>query len=286
MIQQSVSRWRAQVTIETAEERLRKLDNLKFPVPNDKIENTISSAFAHGCRRLDLFFMVGIPHQTYDDVMATVPYCEHLIKKFGPDGRIGFFISPMGPFLDPGSPAFEDPKFGYRHFYRTLEEHRQALLMHSWKSVLSYETDAMSRDQILAATYDVAESLNELKLRHGLIDQSTFDQVKYHQDAARKTMVLIDQAMRLPESEQRSAIEKLRKQISESNVDSMFTKEELNWKGDASLKLTPSFLRILPEGFAEEMVHGLHRLIGAYDTSIYSGARVAPVDASVRPQLS
>jgi hypothetical protein len=230
--------------------------------------------------------MVGIPHQTYEDVMATVPYCEHLIRRFGPDGRIGFFISPMGPFLDPGSAAFEDPRFGYRHFYRTLEEHRQALLKHTWKSILSYETDAMSREKILAATYDVAEALNELKLRYGLIDQATFDQVKYHQDAARRTMVLIDQAMRLPEHEQRSAMERLRKDINEANVDSMFTKEELNWKGDASLKLTPSFLRILPEGLMEEVAHGVHRLIGAYDTSVYAGERVAAVDVGARSQPS
>jgi len=216
--------------------------------------------------------------------MATIPYCEQLIKRFGPDGRIGFFISPMGPFLDPGSPAFEDPKFGYRHFYRTLEEHRQALLKHTWKSILSYETDAMSREQILAATYDVAEAMNDLKLRYGLIDQATFDQVKFHQDAARKTMVLIDQAMRLPEPEQHSALERLRKDIKAANADSMFTKEELNWKGDASLKLSPSFLRILPEGFMEEVVHGFHRLIGAYDTSVYSGPRVVPLGSQM-PQL-
>jgi B12-binding domain/radical SAM domain protein len=275
MIQRSVARWRVQITIETDDERLRKLDNLKFPVPNEKIEGTIESALAHGCRRLDLFFMVGIPHQTYEDVMATVPYCEQLMKRFGDDNRLGFFVSPMGPFLDPGSPAFEDPKFGYRHFYRTLEEHRQALLTHTWKSILSYETDAMSREQILAASYDVAEALNELKLRHGLIDKTTFDQVKSHQVAARRAMVLIEQAMRLPEDERQNAMERIRKDINEANVDSMFSKDELHWKGDASLRLSPSFLKVLPEGLMEEVVHGIHRLIGAYDTSVYPGPRVA-----------
>ncbi len=282
MVHRSVAKWRVQVTIETADEKLRKLDSLKFPVPNDKIEGTIESAFAHGCRRLDLFFMVGIPHQTYDDVMATVPYCEHLMERFGADKRLGFFISPMGPFLDPGSAAFEDPRFGYRHIYRTLEEHRQALLKHTWGSILSYETDAMSREQILAASYDVAEGLNELKLRHGLIDESTFSQVKSHQEAARRTMMLIEQAMRLPEVERRSAMERLRKDIDESNADSMFSKDELRLRGDANLRLTLSFLRVLPEGLVEEFVHGLHRLIGMYDTSVYGGARMTPQDFGTR----
>lgn len=283
MVQRSVSKWTVEVTIETADERLRKLDNLKFPVPNEKIEGTIASALSRGCRRLDLFFMIGIPHQTYDDVMATVPYCEHLIDRFGPDNRLGFFVSPMGPFLDPGSAAFESPKFGYRRFYRTLEEHRQALLKHTWKSILSYETDAMTREQILTASYDVAAALNELKLRHGLIDEATYSRVKSHQEAARKTMVLIEQAMRLPEREQRSAMELLRKGIRESNVDSMFSKEELNWNEDAGLRLTLSFLRVLPEGLMEEVVHGVHRLIGMYDTAVYTGARLPAVDLEMPP---
>ena len=100
----SVEKWSIEVTIETPEERLRKIDSLKFPVPNSKVEDTIASALSHGCRKLDLFFMVGIPHQTYGDAMATVKYCEHLIDRFGADKRLQFFISPMGPFLDPGRP--------------------------------------------------------------------------------------------------------------------------------------------------------------------------------------
>ena len=120
--------------------------------------------------------MVGIPHQTYESAMDTVAYCEHLIERFNADPRLQFFVSPMGPFLDPGCGAFEDPKYGYRHFYRTLEEHRRALLQPSWKSILSYETDAMTRSEIIAASYDVAAALNELKLDHGLITEGVLPQ--------------------------------------------------------------------------------------------------------------
>ena len=44
MIQESVRKWSLEITIETADENLRKLDTLKFPVPNSKIEDTIASA--------------------------------------------------------------------------------------------------------------------------------------------------------------------------------------------------------------------------------------------------
>src|SRR5208283_4433467 len=50
MIQESVSKWSIEVTIETADEKLRKRDTLKFPVSNAKVEDTIASALSHVCR--------------------------------------------------------------------------------------------------------------------------------------------------------------------------------------------------------------------------------------------
>ena len=79
------------------------------------------------------------------------------------DGRLHPFVAPLGPFLDPGCRAFEQTDFGYTSFCRTLEDHRQAFLHNGWHKILSYETNAMTRDEIVRATYDVAERLNELK---------------------------------------------------------------------------------------------------------------------------
>ncbi|MDA4133911.1 MAG: hypothetical protein OK454_12435, partial [Thaumarchaeota archaeon] len=218
MVKDSVRRWSIEVTIETPEERLRKLDCLKFPVPNSRIEETISSALSHGCDKLDMFFMVGIPHQTYADVMATIPYCEHLIERFDEDTRLQFFISPMGPFLDPGCGAFEDPKYGYKHFYRTLEEHRQALLQPTWKSILSYETDAMTRQQIIDASYDVASGMNELKRKYGLIDPETYEHVRDHQTAAREAMEGIEAALLLPEAQRQEFMKGVESQFNGSEI--------------------------------------------------------------------
>ncbi len=276
MIQESVSKWSIEVTIETADEKLRKRDTLKFPVSNAKIEETIASALSHVCRRLDLFFMVGIPHQTYEDVMNTVPYCEHLINRFNSDPRLQFFISPMGPFLDPASGAFEDPKFGYKHFYRTLEEHRQALLQPTWKSILSYETDAMSRDEIIAASYDAAARLNDLKFRYGLIDSVTHEVVKSHQRAAKVAIAEIDQALLLPEGQRHQALVKIQEKVEAANVDSLFSKNELDWRGGEGLRFGTTMLGTLVIGLAEEVVHGFNRLAGRYDTATYRGQRATP----------
>ncbi len=262
MIKDSVRRWSIEVTIETANERLRKLDCLKFPVPNARIEETISSALSHGCAKLDLFFMVGIPHQTYEDAMGTVSYCESLIRRFNADRRLQFFISPMGPFLDPGCGAFEDPKFGYRHFYRTLEDHRRALLHPTWKSILSYETDAMTRDEIIAASYDVASALNELKFKNGLIDGETYRRVTDQQGAARTAMEGIDMALLLPEEKREEALNALQDRVRQANADTLFTKQELDWETDSGLRISATLLRTMVGGFAAEADHGLHRLFG------------------------
>jgi hypothetical protein len=82
------------------------------------------------------------------------------------------FISPLGPFLDPGSNGFESPEaYGYRLFARTLEEHRQLLVKPSWQQILNYETIWMDRAELVEATYDAATALNAFKLQYGRIDR-------------------------------------------------------------------------------------------------------------------
>ena len=69
----------------------------------------------------------------------SIDFCERVFR-LG-DRQLSCFISPMGPFADPGSRGFEDPeRFGYRLFARTLEEHRQLLIQPTWERILNYET--------------------------------------------------------------------------------------------------------------------------------------------------
>ena len=273
MVRRSSPRWSLEISIETPSEELRKADRLKFPVSNMEIERTIRAALAHGCRRLDMFFMVGLPHQTYADVMATVPYCERLIESMGGDRRLKFFASPLGPFLDPGCGAFEDSANGYRRFYGSLEEHRKALLFHTWKSILSYETDAMTRDEIIGASYDVAEALNELKFKHGLIDEPTFHWVASQQKAAREAMRKVEEALRLPEEDRAEAIARVRESVEGANRDTMFSKRELDWPSDEGLRVGGGLLLALAHGFVREAAYSLFRAAGRYDTEVYSGRR-------------
>ncbi|HEU5288920.1 MAG TPA: cobalamin-dependent protein, partial [Candidatus Limnocylindria bacterium] len=96
MVSKGARRWSLQVTIETQEERLRAA-NGKFACTNERVEETIALAYEHGCRTLDLFFMVGVPGQTYDSALAIADYCERLLERFGTDGRLRPFVAPLAP---------------------------------------------------------------------------------------------------------------------------------------------------------------------------------------------
>jgi len=139
---------------------------------NQDLEQTLSDALDVGCGRLDVFFMIGLPKQTPRSVMETIDYCDFLLQKFRGDKRLSLFIAPLSPFLDPGSLGFEQPqRYGYRILFRTLEEHRQALLSPSWKYSLNYETEWMTRQQIVDTAYEAILRLNRLKAKYGIISK-------------------------------------------------------------------------------------------------------------------
>ena len=65
------------------------------------------------------------------------------------------FTSPLAPFLDPGSLAYENAEqYGYIRHAQTLADHRELLLQPTWKHILSYETQWMDRDTIADVTYE------------------------------------------------------------------------------------------------------------------------------------
>jgi len=143
---------------------------------NEELETSIAAALNVGASRLEIYFMVGLPEQTPESVSRTLDYCEHLYKKFKADKRLLLFIGPLSPFLDPGSPAFENPEsHGYKVIHRTLAEHRRALARPDWKDTLNYETRWMSRQQIVDATYNAISRLTRLKAKYGQISKGLAD---------------------------------------------------------------------------------------------------------------
>jgi len=163
------------------------------PYSNQALEQTLSDALDVGCGRLDVFFMIGLPKQTPKSVMGTIDYCGFLLEKFRGDKRLSLFIAPLSPFLDPGSLGFEQPeRYGYRILFRTLKEHRQALLSPSWKYSLNYETEWMSRQQIVDTAYEAILRLNRLKAKYGLIPKQMAEAGERRIETASQMMHQID----------------------------------------------------------------------------------------------
>jgi B12-binding domain/radical SAM domain protein len=272
MVERSVKSWSLEMTIESHDEELRRV-NGKFPFSNEMLESTIEGALAHGCRKLDLFFMVGIPHQTYGQAMEAVDYYRHLLERFGNGGKVHAYVSPLSPFLDPGSRAFEDPSFGYQVRYRTLEEHRQALTQISWKDMLSFETEAMGREEIARASYRVAGELNELKYKHGLIDAATYAAVSHSLVAAEAVLTEIDRTATLPEDKRAAALALIRKQIQTANGAALCGVDELKWPLSQRFHVGGTLARGLAGGLLREFRHTAARVAGRYDVAPFDGER-------------
>ena len=201
------------------------------------------------------------------------------------------YVSPLSPFLDPGSRAFEDPAFGYQVRYRTLEEHRQALTQISWKDMLSFETEAMSREEIARASYHVAGELNELKYKHGLINAPTYAAVSHSLAAAEAVLTEIDRTATLPADKRAAALALIRKQIQTANGAALCGVDELKWPLAQRFHVGGTLARELAGGLLREFRHTAARVAGRYDVAPFKGERATPspqfpVSSSLLPVTS
>jgi B12-binding domain/radical SAM domain protein len=267
MVAISTKAWSLQITIESSDEAVRRT-NGKFPVSNETVEDTLGAALNMGCEKLDLFFMVGLSGQTPELARATIAYCRHLVERFGADPRLQFYVAPLGPFLDPGSRAFENPELGYHRRFSTLEEHRVALLGPTWREMLSYDTDWMSREEIVSVTYEVGGALNDLKFEAGLVDEHTHATVATHFEVARQIFPQIDALQALPEFERSQGLRRLATQIKESNSASLVGEDELKWKSSSGIRVSRLLVRHLAAALIHELGHGRARFYGHYDSAV------------------
>ena len=192
----------------------------------ESLEQTLGDALDIGCGRLDVFFLIGLPKQTPQSVMDTIDYCGYLLEKFRGDKRLSLFIAPLSPFLDPGSLGFEQPeRYGYRVLFRTLEEHRQALLAPSWKYSLNYETEWMTRQQIADTAYEAILRLNRLKAKYGVIPRGMAEAGERRIEAASEMMRRIDDVLARDNSQEE--LSRLKPEVDRINAFPVSEKTQL-----------------------------------------------------------
>jgi B12-binding domain/radical SAM domain protein len=225
-IDRCIRHWSMEFSPESHEQAVRDAQEGESGYTTEGMEAIFKEALRLRCTRIDVFFMIGLPAQSRESVRATVEYCGHLFL-LG-DKRLSCFISPMGPFIDPGSRGFEEPaRFGYRLFARTLEEHRQLLVQPTWEHILNYETTRMTRRELVDATYDAAERLNELKVQHGRLSPRRGRRVASSIAAARALRSRLDAGMAHGNGDTAAAT--LKGEISRFSISTVCDKRELFW---------------------------------------------------------
>ncbi len=173
---------------------------------NEAIEKTIPAAFRNGCSRFDLFYMNGLPYQDRESAMSSVRASKRLWESVQRDDRLFIYNAPFAPFVDPGSRVFEEPeKWGYKLRARTLEDHRKLLDNPSWKHVLSYETEWMSRDDVAEISYDAAVELARCEHEVGRLDDQAYKDRVERTEFARDLMHRVDEIMAIADPKEREA---------------------------------------------------------------------------------
>jgi B12-binding domain/radical SAM domain protein len=257
-LNKAMPKYSIELTLESADEDIRKY-NGKLPCTNAKVIDMLQYALKHGCAKIDLFFMTGIPNQSYESAMRNVDFCENIHKECGRASNISYFVAPLSPFLDPGSPAFENPeKYGYKKF-------REAMKQPSWKNMLSYETNSMTREEIVKATYDSALKLNEFKYKNLIIEKGVHDEVRLKIEKSVEFLTRLDALELLPEDEKLKELSIIKKEVDQINRHSICGENELKWEVKKLFANFPSLTYIGLELLIKDVVKDIKCKFGRID---------------------
>ncbi|HIT44979.1 MAG TPA: TIGR04190 family B12-binding domain/radical SAM domain protein [Candidatus Aphodovivens excrementavium] len=233
MLDDNLESWSVEISAESHDDDVRKAFG-KGHYKMAELEDTIVDALSHpNCERFDLYFMTGIPKQTAESVRETGAYVQHLYERVNYDPRLVVMTSPMAPFLDVGSIVFDNPeKYGYRLRARTFEEHRERMILPSWKHIMNYESAYMSADEMVEATYDAALDINRIKGTHGIIDGAMAAGVDARIRQAREQMRRLDDVLLNGTGRIDARMAALKEEFERLSENTMAEKSELNWAFD------------------------------------------------------
>jgi B12-binding domain/radical SAM domain protein len=239
LVSRSIPSYSIEFSPDSHDQEVRNALGRRFDTAS--MEKSVEHALENNCNRFDMFFMIGLPKQDKESALDSARYSKRLYSLVENDPRLFVYSSPLAPFLDPGSYAFENAdEVGYRLFARTLEEHRARLTNPSWKYVLSYETRWMTRDDIVDASYDAADVLNQTRSECGLIEPEELAKRVERTAMAREMMREIDVTLAIKDTEKRQAAFDLLRQKGEELMESTICqKRDLEWESSSIFKSVP-----------------------------------------------
>ena len=226
----SVDRFSVEISPESGDEGVRRAQGRRYS--DSALYRTVSKALENGCDKADVFFMIGLSKETKESMNNTMAMCQRLID-MDKGLRVFPFIAPYAPFLDPGSLAFDYPeRYGFKSFSRSLMDHYRLLdSSTTWKDFLSYETNSLSKDDIVDLTYECALGLVEMKGKAGILDDEQLT-------GLRERILLSREVMGRFENREREVL------LDSKTVNNLFTgmddsivsdRSELRWLGKPKL---------------------------------------------------
>ncbi len=156
LLSKNINEYAIEISPESGSEEVRRAANK--PYSNAALEETISLALSHNAKKMDIFFSIGLPMQDKGIVERDERYAKKLEVQYG--SKLHTFASPLAPFIDPGSLAFEKPlQYGYTIHASSLQDHYNLLdSQNNWNSIFNYETKWLTRDDI--AFYSIKSALH------------------------------------------------------------------------------------------------------------------------------
>lgn len=230
LLDDNLESWSVEISAESHDDDVRAAFG-KGHYTMRELEQTIIDALSfENCERFDLYFMTGIPKQTAASVRETGEYVRHLYQLVNYDPRLVVLTSPMAPFLDVGSIVFDNPEqYGYNLRARTFEEHRERMVLPSWKHIMNYESKYMSADEMVEATYDAALDLNKLKGEFGLLDPNMTAVTEKRIVEARRQMRRLDDVLENGTGKLDDRLKALKEEFERLSESTVAEKSELNW---------------------------------------------------------
>ncbi|WP_393972177.1 TIGR04190 family B12-binding domain/radical SAM domain protein [Oxyplasma meridianum] len=161
----------AEISPESSDENIRRFNGREYT--NRELEKSIDSAAEFGCKKFDVYFTLGLSKQGEKELNADIEYAKALTLRTVPNKMpIYVFISPLTPFIDPGSLIYEMPdKYGFHITASTIDDYYNLLDKgNSWTDFLNYYTDWMSVSEIERLTYKSEIEMIQARIDEGIIE--------------------------------------------------------------------------------------------------------------------
>ncbi|MGP6238927.1 TIGR04190 family B12-binding domain/radical SAM domain protein [Cuniculiplasma sp. SKW4] len=168
----------AEISPESSNQTIREKNGRSYS--NNELEKSIENAEKLGCKKFDVYFTLGISGQGSKELDDDIEYAKKLmIKQKDKQMKVYTFISPLTPFIDPGSLIYEMPeKYGFKITTKTLAGYFDLLDQgKSWVDFLNYETQWMSKLEIEKNTYRAEIEMMKARMETGLISRDDGNEI-------------------------------------------------------------------------------------------------------------